>query len=488
MCIRDSNKLIKGTSSQFGTGPPSTIAENNLLRPSRAAAVEQWARQSSAGNRLGGSMSARRGSDNSAGSSRNQETIGASSTSILKKAGSMMASGGSSAGSSREHPSSADADEVVSDLIDTTTPLQPINLPEASSVSECLITCELSPGVVRVTSTPSQPTSIQGISTDHDIASYQITQPEINGSNAHDSTAVSGSTINISTCSTPNDSLSNPIIHRPPILDAEDQSEGGFEVELLSKSSSTITGTSNNVNTGVEVRKQADTLGNKGSTASTGAIPKSISFDTAQSHSSNSAKVSRDKSFFPKSWKLPKIGRSRGGHGGSGKFKSDDQRGSSRMVTERLGYNEMKADGASYNNTNEIPGDHVFQRLPSDEASSASDGGGGQVNMETSDDILEKYRVKSRSQQSTSGLGLSNSNEVILGSQREDSSRSALENCDSVFHDRVHIGINESLSIEDDEDIESASTAARRIRNIEDTYAFQDAKRKLGLVLAEVRR
>merc|ERR1719510_1440979 len=154
------------------------------------------------------------------------------------------------------------------------------------------------------------------------------------------------------------------------------------------------------------------------------------------------------------------------------------------MTTERLGYNEMKIEGSSYaNNSGDIPGENAFQRLPSDEASSASDG--GQANMETSDDILEKYRVKSRSQPSTSSPGLSNSNEVILGSRPDDSNSSAIENCDSVFQDRVHAGINENLSMEDDEDMESASTAARRITNIEDTFAFQDAKRKLRLMLAE---
>ena len=261
-------------------------------------------------------------------------------------------------------------------------------------------------------------------------------------------------------------------------------------MEMLSKSSSALNGNSNNNgNSEVHIRKQSDTLENKSApsaSVSTGAIPKSISFDTAQSHSSINTKAGRDKSFFPKSWKLPKIGRSRGGHGGSGKFKVEDQRGSSRMTTERLGYNEMKIEGSSYaNNSGEISGENVFQRLPSDEASSASDGG-GQANLETSDDILEKYRLKSRSQPSTSSPGLSNSNEVILGSRPDDSNRSVIENCDSVFQDRVHVGISENLSMEDDEDIESASTAARRITNIEDTFAFQDAKRKLRLMLAEV--
>jgi len=220
-------------------------------------------------------------------------------------------------------------------------------------------------------------------------------------------------------------------------------------------------------------------------TMATGAIPKSISFDTAQNHSSINAKSGRDKSFFPKSWKLPKIGKSRGGHGGSGKFKSEDLRGSSRGGNERSLYNDMKSHNASCsNNSGENLRDNIFQRLPSDEASSASDGT-GQVNIESSDDILEKYRTKGRSQQTSNNFELSNSNEVILGDQTRNENRLAVDNCDSVFQDRVGNGANESLSMEDDEDIESASTAARRIRSIEDTYAFQDAKRKLRLMLAE---
>ena len=146
----------------------------------------------------------------------------------------------------------------------------------------------------------------------------------------------------------------------------------------------------------------------------------------------------------------------------------------------------MKSDNPSCsNNSGENLRDNIFQRLPSDEASSASDGT-GQVNIESSDDILEKYRTKGRSQQTSNNFELSNSNEVILGDQTRNENRLSVDNCDSVFQDRVGNGVNESLSMEDDEDIESASTAARRIRSIEDTYAFQDAKRKLRLMLAEV--
>ena len=174
----------------------------------------------------------------------------------------------------------------------------------------------------------------------------------------------------------------------------------------------------------------------------TGAIPKSISFDTAQNHSSINTKSGRDKSFFPKSWKLPKIGRSRGGHGGSGKFKSEDTRGSSRSGNDRSHYNDAKADNSSYpNNSGNNIHENVFQRLPSDEASSASDGA-GQMNMETSDDILEKYRTKGRSQQNPTNLELSNSNEVILGDQTGNNRRLSADNCDSVFQDRIHTGIN----------------------------------------------
>ena len=485
------NKSLRSTYNQIGaTGPPPAIGENNLLRPSRAAAVEQWARQSSVGNRLGGTMSTRRGSDNSAGSGRLQDSVNVASGSILKKQhGSMLASGGSSAESSREHPSSADADDVVADLIDIVEPsLQQLDISEQQPARECLINSELTPGVVRVTNIPNQTSPRQIANSKNGTNTYQAALGASSGSNISDSsTAIMNPVVSTESAilSTENSGM-NP--RRPPVTfseNNENRHRGSLEVEissLRSSSTSTVNSMTNAVS-GTDHVKPDTTSESKNTTASasTGAIPKSISFDTAQNHpSSGASKAGRDKSFFPKGWKLPKIGRSRGGHGGSAKFKLEDQRGNARIGNERI-----LSENSSYNSTDGTS-DNILQRLPSDEASSASDGI-GQVNVETSDDILEKYRAKGRTQQNSSSLGLSSSNDVILGTEMEATGgRSVEESCDSVFQDRFHGGINESLSVEDDDDFESASTSARRSRSIEDTYAFQDAKRKLRLMLAEV--
>ena len=486
--VTSGNKLVKGTFTQPGPSiclPTSNMSDNNLLRPSRAAAVEQWARQSSAGNRLASNMNSRRGSDNSAGSIRNNDTIAIGSGNILKKAGSMITSGGSSAGSSRDHPSSTEADDIVSDLIDHPSSDQNLNSTGAVNVSECNVPSELSPGVVKVTSTQNQKYSMEETNRELKSASVQSAQQET----IHTVVSITDdlAAIHLSGHSTSNNSTNQEL---SPSRN-EHQKEIQMESEASSKvSGSPIVNSSPNINSSSEVcnkNNDSSTVGRMNvPTMATGAIPKSISFDTAQNHSSINTKSGRDKSFFPKSWKLPKIGRSRGGHGGNGKFKSEDLRGSSRGGNERSLYNDMKSDNASCsNNSGENLRDNIFQRLPSDEASSASDGT-GQVNIESSDDILEKYRTKGRSQQTSNNFELSNSNEVILGDQTRNENRLSVDNCDSVFQDRVGNGVNESLSMEDDEDIESASTAARRIRSIEDTYAFQDAKRKLRLMLAEV--
>ena len=62
------NRAVKSGSA---SGTTAIVSDGNLLRPSRAAAVEQWARQSSAGNRIvvgSSNVPERRGSNNSAGS------------------------------------------------------------------------------------------------------------------------------------------------------------------------------------------------------------------------------------------------------------------------------------------------------------------------------------------------------------------------------------------------------------------------------------
>ena len=482
---RDDNKFFKGASSQPGPSiclPTSNVGENNLLRPSRAAAVEQWARQSSAGNRLASNMSSRRGSDNSAGSTRNNDTTG----SILKKSGSLMASGGSSAGSSREHPSSTDAEDVVSDLIDHSPAGQQMNSADPVNISESNIPSELSSGVVTVTRTINQASSSGETNIDSKAVKVHPAQGEENHkflSNASSNTNLTD--MNQSGRSASNDSNGNEY----SLLKNEQHNEGELGTDSSKISGLSIENSSPNVNVEMEAGKhdEASTEARVNvPTMATGAIPKSISFDTAQNHSAINTKTGRDKSFFPKSWKLPKIGRNRGGHGGSGKFKPDDMRGSSRGGNEGAHNKDLRSENLSYaQNTSDNHRENRFQRLPSDEASSASDGT-GQINMETSDDILEKYRTKGRSQPSSNNLELSNSNEIILGEQRGNDNRLSVDNSDSVFHDRLNAGNNYSLSMEDDEDIESASTAARRIRSVEDTYAFQDAKRKLRLMLAEV--
>ena len=69
---RDDVTLLhnRGVKSGSSGGTTAIVTDGNLLRPSRAAAVEQWARQSSAGNRIvvgSSNVPERRGSNNSAG-------------------------------------------------------------------------------------------------------------------------------------------------------------------------------------------------------------------------------------------------------------------------------------------------------------------------------------------------------------------------------------------------------------------------------------
>ena len=157
--------------------------------------------------------------------------------------------------------------------------------------------------------------------------------------------------------------------------------------------------------------------------ASTGAIPKSISFDKAVYDESGGkhgkASSSRDRAGFFRSFKLPKIVKqSRGGgnvNSGSGMRRNND------------------FQDASFDSS-----DHQLRRAASDE---------------TSDDILAKYRKKSASQ--TDSVPDSAASDLVDGGQQQPQQDLP----------------DERLVIDP--------------QNIEASYAFQDAKRKLRLVLGE---
>lgn len=166
----------------------------------------------------------------------------------------------------------------------------------------------------------------------------------------------------------------------------------------------------------------------KSNQASTGAIPKSISFDKSadkdeggeHKHSLNK----RDRNFF-KNWKLPKIGRHRGGGRGS---KSEDYRSSDRLTNDAFHIPEHS----------EGP---VLRRIGSEDPRFYE---GGATESESSDDILAKYRT-------------------APGSSKEGT--------------LVNI-----IKPEDETDGVDLDLA-----NLESTVVFQDAKRKLRLMLSEVK-
>lgn len=217
------------------------------------------------------------------------------------------------------------------------------------------------------------------------------------------------------------------------------------------------------------------------SMSSTGAIPKSISFDktvmmssrhakdespvssssevdprfsTGESHHENgprslSLKQRGDKSFF-KSWKLPKIGRQRGGsHMGSYKTQSTDALLSSSNIDEML----------------PTEGILVPTRLSHPEEVSA-------------DDILAKYRSKPRT---TTDGELSTSNEVILSAPFGASNSGGT--------DLVDAGAGGCRSSNGGNAVRELDDLDERLvmdpHNVEASYAFQDAKRKLRMMLSE---
>jgi len=160
----------------------------------------------------------------------------------------------------------------------------------------------------------------------------------------------------------------------------------------------------------------------------TGAIPKSISFDKSadkEDESLGDLKHGGGRSFFKnlnKSWKLPKIGRRGGGARGS---KSEEyHRSADRLTNDAFNIPEH-AEGP------------VLRRASSDETA------GGP--METSDDILAKYRKKPEEKPEGTDLEL----------ERPDPEE-------------------EGPLLELDRD------------NMEASFVFQDVRRKLRLVLSEV--
>jgi hypothetical protein len=154
--------------------------------------------------------------------------------------------------------------------------------------------------------------------------------------------------------------------------------------------------------------------------ASTGAIPKSISFDkTADKDEDGDHKQmalsKRDRNFF-KNWKLPKIGRSRGGGRGA---KGDEH----HRTPERLLIHDSF---------------HIPEH------------GEGQ----TSDDILAKYRKAPRMEQ--------------LPQSRVQAAKPLEDEVDAVGGESSRTDLD--------------------LENPEKSFIFKDAKRKLRLMLSEVRR
>ena len=189
----------------------------------------------------------------------------------------------------------------------------------------------------------------------------------------------------------------------------------------------------------------------------TGAIPKSISFDKNVFEDSNADGNRRggnggvrDRSFF-KSWKLPKIGRSRGGSLSGG---ATSRGGSSR------GGHSQEIDFIQFPKEEE-------EDNREDSCVAVAEGGSSSAELrhqgsdETSDDILAKYRKK-----------------VSHSDSAPDSSASAPD----VFDGAAAFSASRNENAEDEE------ADDRQIidpKNVEASYAFQDAKRKLRMMLSE---
>lgn len=164
--------------------------------------------------------------------------------------------------------------------------------------------------------------------------------------------------------------------------------------------------------------------------ASTGAIPKSISFDKSadkdeEGENKPGVHNKRDRNFF-KNWKLPKIGRNRGGGRGS---KNEDFRSSDRLIHDAFNIPEH-AEGP------------VMRRAASEDPRNSI-----AAPAETSDDILAKYR-------------------------KPEGQVKAEENGGNI--------------IKNGEDETDGVGAELDLANLETSVIYQDAKRKLRLMLSEV--
>ena len=238
--------------------------------------------------------------------------------------------------------------------------------------------------------------------------------------------------------------------------------------------------------------------------SSTGAIPKSISFDKTVLMSNNSSTNNRpttkddsspvsssseldpnkfssepqsletslegqmrglslkqrnDKSFF-KSWKLPKIGRHRGGgHSGFKNLSADALL--SVSADEAAAAEGILAPTRPSNNPASTTG-----------ATAASAGESGNNEEVSADDILAKYRTKPRATEAE----LSTSNEVILSAPFATAASAA-----SPGNELVDGAGSAPLQIPEDLD----DRLVLDPHNVEVSYAFQDAKRKLRMMLSE---
>ena len=173
------------------------------------------------------------------------------------------------------------------------------------------------------------------------------------------------------------------------------------------------------------------------SMAATGAIPKSISFD--KSADKDDGIISkRDRNNFFKNFKLPKIGRNRGG--GRGSKAAEDFR-----ISERLSHDTFNIpEQAEINSHGDVP-----------------DGARASAVHENTDDILAKYRKQPASTDSADGGKNGGKPDEVLVSivkpegDEPDGAAGGLDDLD--------------------------------LSNLEPSVIFEDAKRKLRLMLSEVR-
>ena len=174
------------------------------------------------------------------------------------------------------------------------------------------------------------------------------------------------------------------------------------------------------------------------SMAATGAIPKSISFDKTADKDDGIINK-RDRNNFFKNFKLPKIGRNRGG--GRGSKTAEDFR-----ISERLSHDTFNIpEQAEVHSQGDVP-----------------DGARASVVHENTDDILAKYRKQppgSSSAPLEGGKGgADKSDEVLVSIMKPDG----------------------------DEPDGAGGLDESELTNLEPSVIFDDAKRKLRLMLSEV--